>query len=322
MAKIINIEIHVPSEKITNLDLSKKFTKWNPDKILEKTGISLRGKSSKNETAGDLAIEAGKKLLINSKIDNSEIGMLLFVTQTPNQIIPCTSCQIHHALDLDQSCGAFDINQGCTGYIYGLYLANSIINNGSAKYVLLLTGDTYTKLISEFDNTCAPIFGDGASATLLGADDGLNSNEKSIGDFLFGTEGSNKDSLYCDFGGFKKAKDDWNNLFMDGPRIMSFTLEIIPKLCINYFKKFSLNSEDFDFVVFHQANKFILQRLYKKLKFEDKGIICLKDFGNTVSSSIPIALKESIMKKKDKKFNILLVGFGVGLSWGITRVVI
>ena len=91
---------------------------------------------------------------------------------------------------------------------------------------------------------------------------------------------------------------------------------------MNYFKKFSLNSEDFDFVVFHQANKFILQRLYKKLKFEDKGIICLKDFGNTVSSSIPIALKESIMKKKDKKFNILLVGFGVGLSWGITRVVI
>lgn len=321
MAKIIEVEIHVPEEKITNLEISETFPKWTPEKIYEKTGISLRGKSSEGETAGDLSIKAAEKLFKKIDIKREQINMLIFVTQTPNQCLPSTSCEIHQSLKLNNSCGAFDVNQGCTGYIYGLYLAKSFIDNNSADYVLLLTGETMTKIISSEDGAVAPIFGDGASATLLGKDLGDNEN-KSIGDFEFGTDGTKSKYLYCDFGSLRKSQNDWHKLYMNGPGIMSFTLDIIPKAFNNYLDKYLIAHDDIDFVIFHQANKYILERLYRKLKIEDKGIICLEKYGNTTSSSIPFVLKELDLIKKNKKCNILLVGFGVGLSWGITKIMI
>ena len=147
-------------EKITNDFLSDKFPKWTPENIY-KTGIKLRGKADKYTTAGDLAISASKNLFDKSEF-NQKYWFLIFVTQTPNQSLPSTSCEIHAALGLNQNCGAIDVNQGCTGYIYGLNLASSLIDSGSAKYVLLLTGDTYTKLLDSKDQSVLPIFGDAA----------------------------------------------------------------------------------------------------------------------------------------------------------------
>ena len=317
MARILDIQYYVPSEKITNFHLSEKFKKWNPESIFKKTGINERGKAGKYITAGDLAIAASKELFKASVFQKSVIDVLIFVTQTPNQCLPSTSCEIHAALGLKQECGAFDVNQGCAGYIYGLNLASSLIDSGSAKYVLLLTGDTYTKLINENDSSVAPIFGDGASASIIGPDD-EKSSMKSIGRVEFGTDGNKTEFLNCDFGGFRKTQNNWNKLFMNGAGIMIFTLEIIPKAINDYLKNENLLKEDIDMVILHQANKFILDRLYEKTKFQDKGVICMKDFGNTVSSSIPIALANSVDLKYKRNMKILLVGFGVGLSWGIT----
>lgn len=319
MTRIIDIEFHVPDEKITNFEISKRFPKWTPEKIFDKTGISKRGKSAPEETAADLAIIAAQRLLKRMSIDKNLINMLIFITQTPNQVLPSTSCEIHHTLGLNEKCGSFDINQGCSGYIYGLYLASNIIDNSSAEYILVLTGDTYTKLFSKNDSTLVPIFGDGASATLLGRDNKKIKN-LSIEGFEFGTDGSKANYLNCEFGSLIKPKIEWKNLYMNGPGIMTFTLDTIPKVFNSYLNKYSININDIDYVIFHQANKFILERLYKKLNIRNKGVICLEDYGNTVSSSIPIAIKELDLFNNAKKYNILLVGFGVGLSWGMTKI--
>ena len=193
-------------------------------------------------------------------------------------------------------------------------MANSLIESGSAENVLL-TGDTYTKIINQSDPSVMPLFGDGATASIIGRD--LDSSkEKSIGRFEFGTDGSKSKSLNCDFGGFRKDLSDWNDLNMNGAEIMAFTLNVIPDLISNFMQKQSMDNNDIDLVILHQANKFILDRLYSKTNFKDKGVICLEDFGNTVSSSIPIALANNVdFKDKNKnkvKNKILLVGFGVG----------
>ncbi len=316
MAKIINIATHFPKEKITNKDLNERFQEWTPEKILSKTGIRNRAQSSEGETAADLAVLAAEKVFKISGIKKEQIDMLIFITQTQNQCLPTSACEIHNSLGLKKECGAFDVNQGCTGYIYGLCLANNLINDKSIKYVLLLTGDTYTKIIDPNNASVATLFGDGASATIIGE---LEAKE-SIGNFEFGTDGSKANLLKCDFAGFRKSINQWDPLFMDGANIMSFTLSEVPKAIELYLEKHDLDLQYFDNVILHQANKFILERLYKKLNITDKGIIDLENCGNTVSSSIPIALEKFVNNKNKKDIKILLVGFGVGLSWGITTI--
>tara|TARA_A100001388_G_scaffold277560_1_gene269492 strand:+ start:3794 stop:4750 length:957 start_codon:yes stop_codon:yes gene_type:complete len=316
MAKIVEISSYLPEGKLTNEELSKRFEKWTSEKIYEKTGIKERRIAKKNQTAADLAILAAEKLFQTSKIKRSEIDFLIFVSQTQNQCLPSSSCEIHESLNLRKSCGAFDINQGCSGYIYGLNICASIIDSGHAKNILLLTGDTYSKIIEGNDASVLTLFGDGASATLISS----NFNEGfQINKFLFGTDGSGAKYLKCDFGGFKKSKEEWELLKMDGARVMQFTLSKIPEIINNYFELTKSDLSVYDKVVLHQANKFILKQLYKKINAEEKGVISLKTVGNTVSSSIPIAL-EKLLEDQDKISNILLVGFGVGLSWGITSI--
>ncbi len=317
MAAILDVNFFVPNEKISNEYISQKFPKWTAENIFLKTGIKNRGKAPENITAGDLAVQASKKLFSNNTISKNEIDYLIFVTQTPNQCLPSTSCEIHSALGLRQECGTLDVNQGCSGYIYGLNLASSLIDSSSAKYVLLLTGDTYTKLLDNNDPSVVPIFGDGASASLIGPN---KNDENTIGKFEFGTDGTKSSYLNCDFGGFRKNQANWEKLYMNGPGIMTFTLDAIPKAIEKYLNKYDLSKDNIDLLILHQANKFILDRLYKKTGFENKGVICLENYGNTVSSTIPIALAEKVFFKMKKNIKILLVGFGVGLSWGITYI--
>ena len=321
MSCITQISTHLPTSFLSNQELANRFPSWTAEKIFSKTGISERRIASADETAGDLALKAAQKLLGNSLINVSDIDQLILVTQTPDQFLPATSCRIHHELGLSSRCGAFDFNQGCSGYMYGLSVADGLIASGLAENVLLLTADTYSKIIDPDNQSVAPLFGDAACATLIQKD--CKTQRKCIGPTQLGTDGSGGKYLYCSLGGLRTESADQKPLQMDGSSVLAFTLSVIPKALQEYFKKNNCSLDDYDHVVFHQANKFILEKLYAKIGATDKGIISMEKTGNTVSCSIPIVLGAMLAKSQEGDCRkVLLGGFGVGLSWGFTSIII
>ena len=319
MARILNIASFLPERVLTNDELSERFKNWNSEKIFNKTGIRFRHIAENDQSSSDIAIAAAKNLFDKTSFEKDKIDMIFLITQSQDQSIPSTSFQIHKELNLKENCGCFDINHGCTGYIYGLSLAKSLIACKQCKNILMVTADTYSKFINPQDSSLATLFGDGATATLIVNEE---ENEQGIGNCSFGTDSTKKDLLTCDYLGLKTPLNEQKSLFMDGPGILNFTLDKIPKALLNYLEENNKRIEDYDHIVFHQANKFILEKLYKKIKAGNKGIISLTNSGNTVSSSIPLVLEELINDDYDKKRSILLAGFGVGLSWGFTNIVL
>ncbi len=312
---------------ITNEDLKNKFPNWDIDSLTEKVGIYCRYRVKENETSLDLAIRASKKLFENYNIDESTIDYILFCTQSPDYFLPSNACLLQHALKLDKNIGAIDINQGCSGYIYGLSIAKGLLATGEAENILFITSETYSKYIHEMDKINQYIFSDAASATLITKND-LPKFYKSS----FGTDGSGANNLIVKNGAARYPFDPnpplleygnknyytHNNLYMNGPEIFNFTIRVIPDLIIQVLEKNKMKLEDIDYFIFHQANKYMLEHLRKKLKISpEKFYNNLSYIGNTVSSSIPIAIKElqkdGRIKSGDK---LLLVGFGVGYSWG------
>lgn len=320
MARIIDIASYLPQKVLDNKELSERFKNWNEEKILEKTGIKIRHIAEHDESSSDMAIKAARNLLEKTNFEKKEIDMIFLITQSQDQCIPSTSFNIHSNLSLSENCGCFDINQGCTGYIYGLSIARSLIDSKQAKNILLLTSDTYSKFINPEDSSLATLFGDGATATLIKSDE--ESELEGIGKSFFGTDSNKQDLLICNYLGLKTPLEIQKPLKMDGPGILNFTLNKIPKALLSYLEENKSSIDEYDHVVFHQANKFILEKLYKKIGAHNNGIISLKDTGNTVSSSIPLVLEEIIKEKTKKRRNILLAGFGVGLSWGFTNIVL
>lgn len=327
-ARIASINYYLPNKVLTNDDLSRQFQDWSSEKIFNKTGINQRHISDENEFSSDLATEAAKKLLADINFANEDIEYLIVCTQSPDFFLPTTACIVHENLGLSNKAAAIDINMGCSGYIYGLGLAKSILESGQAKNVLLITADTYTKFLNSEDRSVKTIFGDGASATLLVCD----SPYPTISLPVFGTDGSGAKSLIVPRGGLRNGEqlsprsglqsrhllEEHHDLFMDGPAIFNFTLERVPEVVDDILTKEGSNLNEIDFVVFHQANGFMLEHIRKKMSIpESKFIVSLENSGNTVSSTIPIALKNSIDNGEIKNgMKLLLVGFGVGLSWG------
>ena len=321
MSYIAAISSYLPDRLLTNHELAVRFPRWTADRLLSKTGISERRIAAPGETAGDLALKAAQKLLATAEIKADNIDMLLLVTQTPDQALPATACRIHHELGLSKRCGAFDLNQGCSGYIYGLAVADGMITAGIADTVLLLTADTYSKLIHSDNQSVLPLFGDGACATLVMPD--IDPKIKGVGPFEFGTDGSGGGFLCCTHNGFKVPLSKQSSLYMDGAAVLTFTLSVVPKALNQYLEKNNLSLDIFDHVLFHQANKFILEKLYAKIGASDKGLISMEKTGNTVSSTIPFVLEKILEEPCPVKCRkVLLCGFGVGLSWGISSIVI
>ena len=325
---IADIQYAFPSKTLGNDELASiQSSNWTPEKIFSKTGIKNRYRSDKTEFASDFAVAAAEKVLKN--IDRSKIDYLIYCTQSPDYILPTNACIIQDRLGLPTSCGALDINLGCSGYIYGLGLAKALIDSGQAKNILFLTGDTYSKYINPKDNSVRALFGDAGSATLI-SDTGFF---ELSGPFIYGTDGRGKNNLILNTRGAKKDYDpnspeivDFhgnsrteNDLYMNGPEIFSFTSIAVPKLVRDLESK---TNNLVDFYVFHQANAYMLRHLQKTIKIpEDKFFIDMENCGNTVSSTIPIALKNATDTEKIKnEFNVMLVGFGVGYSWGGTIV--
>jgi 3-oxoacyl-[acyl-carrier-protein] synthase-3 len=319
---IHSIEYFLPEEILNNDNLSKEFPEWGADKIFEKVGIQKRHIVSKNETALDLAFNAARKVLENFNKDL--IDFLLLCTQSPDYFLPTSACILQDKLNLRKDIGAFDFNLGCSGYIYGLAVAKSLINAHIASNVLLITAETYSKHMHPTDKSNRSIFGDGAAASIIKSS--LNEN---IHEFVLGTDGSGKDNLIVRRGGLRDQnstdKDLADNyLNMNGPEIFNFTLDVVPELVHNVLFKNNISINNVNFFIFHQANKFMLEYLRKKLGINPLLFyINMIETGNTVSSTIPIALKDSLgtglIKPGDK---VLLVGFGVGYSWGATVITI
>ena len=304
----MKISKFLPNKIRTNQDIADAHPEYSIDKISNKIGISKRHVASDDEFVSDMGTKAAESLFDKFKIDKNIVDFLILVTQSPDYLLPATSSIIHANLNLPTNAGNIDVNQGCSGYVYGLSLAKGLIKGGVAKNILLITADTYTKYISNSDKSNKTIFGDAASATLLNFKD-----VDKLGEFVFGTDGNGAKDLYVKGGALRYCSLN-PEIFMNGPNVFNFTIRVVPKLIENVLDKNNLTSDDIDFYIFHQANKFMLSHLKRKIKIPDnKFIIDMNDFGNTVSSTIPIVLENSDLDFAGK--TILLAGFGVGLSW-------
>lgn len=307
---IAKICSYLPEQVLANERLAELFPAWSAEDIFNKTGIRERRVAAPGECASDLAFRAAGRVL--EGMDRAEVDALIFCTQSADYRLPATACLLHARLGLASHCSAVDVNQGCSGYIYGLSLAVGLIQSGQAARVLLLNADAYTSSLAPDDRATRAIFGDGAGATLLSAD-----SPHRLSAFTFGTDGTGAEFLMMKGGACRQPQGE-PFIRMNGPEVFNFTLRVVPSLVAEVLRKAGLSMEDIDLHVFHQANMFMLEHLRKKL-----GVPCHKLFthlercGNTTSASIPIALEAAISREHIRSSQkILLVGFGVGWSWG------
>lgn len=301
-------------------------------RLLKKTGIERRHICAENMTASDLAVRAAEKIFA-SDFAKEHIDFVLYCTQSPDYPLPSTACILQDRLGLSKYCGALDFDLGCSGFVYGLGLAKGLVESGQAKNVLLLTSETYTKYINPNDHAVRPLFGDASAATVISA---VEADAFGISGMVYGTDGSGANNLIVPVGGMRQryqttpvttTTDQYGNfrtnqnIFMDGGAIMNFALDVVPTTVEKILQKTSLTKEQIDYYVFHQANKFVLRSLQQlcdltELPFWNN----VSEYGNTVSNSIPIAMVDMInglLESNDDKNlkHVMLVGFGVGLSW-------
>ena len=328
MAFIKAISYYLPERVVSNEELVKEFPEWSVDKVALKVGVDSRHLAAEDETAGDMAEKAARRLFEDYQIDPKSIDFLMLCTQSSDYFLPSTACILQNRLGIPTSAGAFDYNLGCSGCIYGMAMAKGLIAAGIAKNVLLLTGETYNKYLHPSDKSNRSIFGDGAAACLISTE-----GFAEIGEFSLGTDGSGADNLIVKTGAARQREltgkfvedeeghiwyDDF--LYMNGGSIFNFTLDTVPVMMTQILEKNKLAKDDIDYYVFHQANKFMLNTIRKVCVLsKDKFYVNLSNTGNTVSSTVLIGLKDCIdqhiINAGDR---VMISGFGVGLSWGGT----
>lgn len=320
------IAYNLPEKVLTNEMIAEEFPEWTVEKIDKKIGIRQRHVTVDGETASDLAVGAAEKLFADNKYDRSQIDYVIFVSQSPDYHLPTTACTIQTRLGLSQHITVIDVNLGCNGFVAGLSLAKAVIIAGQAKNVLLLTAETYSKYMHERDKSNRTIFGDGSAATLVSTD-GI----AEVGEFVIGTDGTGAENLIVKTGGARHPQpagdlkfDDFgnprssDNLYMDGPAILNYSLDSIPQLVTDVLEKNNVTMDDIDLHVYHQANTFLANLERRKLRIPEEKYYCnIENFGNTVSSTIPIALCEALKEGRIKQgTKVLSVAQGLGYTWG------
>jgi 3-oxoacyl-[acyl-carrier-protein] synthase-3 len=320
------IAYNLPENVLTNEKIAEEFPEWTVEKIDKKIGIKQRHVTKDGETASDLAVGAAEKLFAENNYDRSQIDYLIFVTQSPDYHLPTTACTIQTRLGLPQRLTAIDVNLGCNGFVAGLSLAKAVIVAGQAKNVLLLTGETYSKYMHERDKSNRTIFGDGAAATLVSTE-GI----AEVGEFVIGTDGNGAENLIVKTGGARHPQpagdlkfDDFgnprssDNLYMDGPAILNYSLDSIPQLVADVLEKNNVTMDNIDLHVYHQANTFLANLERRKLRIPEVKYYCnITNVGNTVSSTIPIGLCMAMEEGKLKPgMKVLSVAQGLGYTWG------
>lgn len=296
-------------------------------KITRITGISSVSIASKSVTASDLCVHSAKSLLESNPLLRNEIDAVIFVSQSRDFILPSTSSIIQNTLNLSSDCLCFDIPSGCTGYLHGLFVSSALIASKSCKKVLLLCGETNSKLINEKDKSVSMIFGDAGSATVLG----LKSNANSF--FAFRTDGSGSNKIIIQDGGCRNGIgpnsldlfefENGNmrhslNMKMDGMSVFNFAITAVPALVRDSLMYCNLNPKDVNLFAVHQANLLIVNQLAKKCGFDsNQSPFLASKFGNTGPTSIPLLLTEGYSDKSSVLSKVVMCGFGVGLNWGV-----
>jgi 3-oxoacyl-[acyl-carrier-protein] synthase-3 len=291
------------------------------EQIALKTGVRQRHIAAADELPSDLAVAAAERLFQEHAIDRTSIDWILFCTQTPDYPLPTTACLIQERLGLDTRVGALDFNLGCSGFVYGLSLAEGLIRGGMARRVLLLTAETYSKYIHPDDRSLRTIFGDAAAATLIEA-----AEEPSLCGFVFGTDGRAADTLMVTEGGMRtpetalapRKRQRWRSkLYMDGPELITISLEIIPKLVDDVLRAGKTRREAIDLFLMHQATRLMLEQIAGRMRLSEQQMpIMLEEYGNTVSSTLPLLIYDLRRAGRIRRgTQSLLVGFGVGFSW-------
>lgn len=325
------IGFHLPAAVVDNAKLASRYSGWDEGKIYEKTGIRQRHVVTDGEHVSDIAVSAAKRLFAESGARPGDFDALILCSQTPDYAIPGSSCIVHERLGLPERCITFDYNQGCTGFIYGLLIAGSMIHSGQARNALLITAETYSRWCNPKDKSVSTIFGDGAAAAHLSYDAG----GPGIGPFVFGTDGRGAGNLIVPQSGShamvhngvtgEYMDDSGNvrtpaNLYMNGPELFRFAIGTVPSMVKELLEASGRGMKDIDSFVFHQANSYLLRNIQKALGIPGhKMIYEMEDVGNTVSSSIPIAIKKAFERGAIQEGGrLLLAGFGVGYSWAGT----
>lgn len=327
-AYIKAISYYLPEKIMTNDELVSQFPEWSVEKVASKVGVDFRHLAASNETAGDMAEKAARKLFDEYHVNPKEIDFVMLCTQSPDYFLPSTACVLQNRLGIPKNSGAFDYNLGCSGCVYGLALAKGLILAGIARNILLLTSETYNKYLHPQDKSNRSIFGDGAAACLISSD-----GMAEIGDFVMGTDGSGAENLIVKTGasrykngtGYSDEDDEGHlryddYLYMNGGAIFNFTLDAVPLMLKQVLEKNAIKKEEIDYFVFHQANKFMLNTIRKVCVLpKEKYYINLSETGNTVSSTILIGLKDCLTNEIiHKDMQVMIAGFGVGLSWAGT----
>lgn len=329
--KISGIASAVPTKIVEVDSFIPKFGEETVNKFKKMTGINQYRKTSEKQTASDLGYVAAEKLIKEKQVDTDSIGALIFVSHSPDYRRPATACVLHKRLGLSKECVSYDINLGCSAFVYGMQTILSLMQSSNIERALLIVAETISKIVHPNDRSTAMLFGDGGSAILLEKDLGCASING-----LLRSDGNGYKAIIAPAGGFRNLNastesmiwSDGNertlyNTNMNGTDVFNFTISDVPKAIKDFLEYTSTSTENYDCFALHQANKFIHKQISKKLKIPmDKMPLCLDRYGNTSAPAITLALCDAYGDKSGEKINALMCGFGVGLSWGVFSSVI
>lgn len=323
-AAVAGVAATLPVGRVTTEETAAALGVADIRKVVALTGIRARHVAPESICTSDLCVDAAERLLKDLGWERGSVESLIFVTQTPDYTLPATACLAQHRLGLSQGCAAFDVNQGCSGFVYGLSMAASLVEAGASR-VLLLAGDTSNKYVSTRDKSAAFLFGDAGTATAI---------ERGSAKlrFVLGTDGAGAGHLIIPAGRFREPGDanshlaeemepgnfrNRHQLYMNGAEVMNFALRVLPPCWKELTGGDDSAAASVDAVVMHQANQFILDTVAKRLKIPaEKVPSTLADFGNTSSASIPLTMAECLRGPLAAgSCTLALLGFGVGWSW-------
>ena len=321
----------VPSQVYSNKNLGYLIPEEEIDNTIGNIGVAERRIAADDVTASDLAYKAAVKLMEDNNIDSASIDVLLFMSQTSDYRIPATSCVLQDRLGLSKDTCCIDLSLGCSGYVFALSTAFAYASMDGVNRVLLLDGETFSKIVNKKDKVDWPLYGDGATATLVEKGNFEDST------FMLHTDGSGKGAVIIKEGGMRnrtttetlleKVEEDGNvrnglEVFMDGMEVFNFAMSVVPKSVKQICAETGTTLDDIDWLVFHQANKFMTDFFAKRLKFDmGKVPYCIQKYGNTSSTSVPLTIVSELNGKIKDGDRVVMCGFGAGLSWGVARVV-